>query len=244
MSSKPNSGPVIYAVHPWRPGGPHKRLRHQLLSDDERAQLVRISSIVRFAKGGRIYDQGEPAAAAFSIISGAVAAYHIRPDGSHIASFFHVGDLFGLSEEGRYSNMTKAITPVVAYKMPMLALRRILDHNPALDVNVIVKLCEELREAQRHAFLLVQRRATTRLVMFLDLQRHLQIARFSSGHEIYLPMDRSSIAAYLGITLPALSRAFRSLVSKRIVATRDRHHVQITDKNAFNRLLNAAVVGR
>ncbi len=98
-------------------------------------------------------------------------------DGNHIVSFFHSGDLFGLSEEGRYSNATKAATPVVAYKIPLSALRRILDNNPNLDVNVIVKLCEELREAQRHALLLVQRRATTRLSMFLDLQQHLQAVR-------------------------------------------------------------------
>lgn len=243
-STKPSAGPVIYAVHPWRPGNPHKRVRHQLLSDDERAKLVRVSSIVRFNKSEQIYAQSEVADAAFNIISGVVAAYRARQDGHHIVSFFHAGDLFGLSEEGRYANATKAVTPIVAYKIPLSALRRILDKNPSLDVNVIVKLCEELRAAQRHALLLVQRRATTRLAMFLDLQHHLQAARAASVHEIYLPMDRSSIAAYLGITLAALSRAFRSLISKRVISTRDRHHVKIIDHVVFNKLLDVSSADR
>ncbi len=240
VSTKPSAGPVVYAVHPWSPGNPHKRARHQLLSDDERAKLARISSIVRFNKGEQIYNQAEPADAVFNIISGVVTAYRTRADGSHIVSFFHSGDLFGLSEEGQYSNATKAATPVVAYKIPLSALRRILDNNPALDVNVIVKLCEELREAQRHALLLVQRRATTRLALFLDLQQHLQAVGETPVHEIYLPMDRSSIAAYLGMTLAAVSRAFRSLISKKIIATRDRHHVKFVDNEAFNKLIDMA----
>ena len=44
-------GPMIYAVNPWLPGNPAKGKRHQLLSDGERAQLAKISSIVRFKKG-------------------------------------------------------------------------------------------------------------------------------------------------------------------------------------------------
>jgi CRP-like cAMP-binding protein len=244
LSAKQSAGPMVFAVHLWRPGNPHKRVRHQLLSDDERAALARISSIVRFGKGEQIYNQADVADAAFSIISGVVTAYRAHSDGSHIVSFFHSGDLFGLSEEGRYSNATKAATPVVAYKIPLSALRRILDNNPSLDVNVIVKLCEELREAQRHALLLVQRRATTRLAMFLDLQQHLQAVRGAPAHEIYLPMDRSSIAAYVGMTLSAVSRAFRSLISRKIITTRDRHHVKIIDKAAFNKLIDTATLDK
>ena len=115
-------------------------------------------------------------------------------------------------------------------------MRRILDNNADLDVDLIVKLCEDLRGAQRHALLLAQKRAATKLAMFLELQEHLQLARGEPPLEIYLPMDRSSIAAYLGVTLAALSRAFRTLVSKQIISSRDRHHIKILDRNALNRL--------
>jgi CRP/FNR family transcriptional regulator len=230
------AGPAIHAIHPWVPGNHEGSVRHQLLSDDERAQLAKIATIVRFNKGKLIYREGDIADAAFNIISGVVTAFRIVNEAKHVLSFLHRGDLFGLSEKGRYSNSTEAATEVVAYKLPLPAVRRILDKNADLDVNVIIKLCEELRETQRHAVVLAQRRAATRLAMFLDLQEHLQAAREESISEIHLPMDRSSIAAYLGLTLAAVSRAFRTLVSKKIISCRNLHYVMILNRDAFNKL--------
>ena len=106
----------------------------------------------------------------------------------------------------------------------------------AVDVAVIVKLCEDLRETQRHALFLVQKRAATRLAMFLDLQEHLQIARGEPASGIHFRMDRSSIATYLGMTLAALGRAFRTLIAQKVISMRNRQNVKILDRDAFNRL--------
>jgi CRP-like cAMP-binding protein len=122
--------------------------------------------------------------------------------------------------------------------MPIVAVRRIMDGNPDLDVGIIIKLCEELRETQRHAVLLTEKRAATRLAMFLRLQERLQIARAEPVSEIYLPMDRTSISAYLGLTASALSRAFHSLVSRKIISTRDRRHVKIINREAFDKIVD------
>jgi len=226
------AGPAIFAIHPWIPGGQ----RHQLLAENERAQLAKIATIVRFGKGDQIYREGDAADALFNIISGVATAYRALADSEHVTSFLHVGDLFGLSEGGRYTNGTRAATPVIAYKMPLQKVRRILETNADLDVAVIVKLCEDLRETQRHALFLVQKRAATRLAMFLDLQEHLQIARGEPASGIHLRMDRSSIAAYLGMTLAALGRAFRTLIAQKVISMRNRQNVKILDRNAFNRL--------
>ena len=240
IETNPVAGPIIRAVHPWVPGNAQRRIRHQLLSDDERAQLAKIAETVHFNKGQQIYEQGDVSKAAFNIISGVVIAYRPLGKGAHVTAFLYPGDLFGLSEEGRYTNATRAATPVVAYKMPMPAVRRILDNHADLDVDVIIKLCEELRDAQCHAFLLAHKRATTRLAMFLDQQEQLQRLSDQTASEIYIPMDRSSIAAYLGLTLAAVGRAFRSLISKKIISSRDRHHVKIVERDAFNRIVDAA----
>jgi CRP-like cAMP-binding protein len=231
-----SAGPAIHAVHPWTPGNPGARNRHQLLSDEERARLAKIASIVRLRKGEEIYREGDEADASFNIVNGVVSAYQKSADGNHIMAFLYPGDLFGLSEQGRYVNTARATTPVVAYKMPLAAVRRALDNNADLDVNVIIKLCEELRQAQRHAFILAQRRATTRLAMFLDLQEHLQLSRGETAAEIHLPMDRSSIADYLGLTLAAVGRAFRALTTRNIISLRDRHHVRVLDRAALDEL--------
>ena len=233
------AGPAIHAVHPWIPGNRDGGTRHQLLSEKEREQLAKVATIVRFDKGREIYAEGAAADAAFNIISGVVVAYRSVQGAEHVISFLYPGDLFGLSEEGQYANTTRATTAVTAYRIPLAAVRRILDNHADLDVNIIIKLCEELREAQRHAVLLAQKRATTRLAMFLDLQEHLQVARGEPASEIHLPMDRSSIAAYLGMTPAALSRAFRALASRKIIASGNLHSVKVIDRDAFNALADA-----
>lgn len=229
-------GPAIFAVDPWQRGNPGGR--HQLLTDEERARLARISSIVRFKKGELIYEESHPADSVFNVISGVVMTFCKMGEEEHINAFLYPGDLFGLSKEGFFSNAARASSPVTAYRIPTAGLRRILESHADLDVSFIVKLCEGLRDAQRHALLLSQRKASHKLAMFLALQEHLQVTRGEINTDIYLPMERSSIAAYLGITPAALSRAFKSLIKEEVIAFRNRQHVKILDRVALDRLVN------
>ena len=234
------AGPAIRAIDPWLPGNLPGRKSSQLLSNEERARLATIASIARFKKGEKIYSSGEPAGAIFNVISGVVKAYTPAGDGGeHIAAFLYPEDLFGLSEQARYANSAKAITPVTVYVLPVPALRRQFSKDAALEFHVIVKLCHGLREAQRHALLLAQRYALSKLAMFLQLQEHVQ-AVDGAPPEIYLPMDRSDIADYVGMSLAAVSRGFRALAARRVIKIRDRRHVKIIDRKAFAKLAGDA----
>jgi CRP-like cAMP-binding protein len=103
-------GPSIAAVALW---GSSKGKRAQLFTDEERAQLSVIASVVRFKKGAQIYREGEPAGAAFNIIGGVVKAYRTLPDKTErISAFLFADDLFGLAQEGQYVNSAEAVTAV------------------------------------------------------------------------------------------------------------------------------------
>ena len=233
-TSKGGRGPAISALDPWASSA--GRI-HQLLTDDERARLAVMSSIVRFKKGEIIYREGDSAEAIFNINTGVVAAYKKAPDGrEHIAAFLFADDLFGLSAEGKYTSSTKAITTVIAYRLPVTTLRGRLSKDAELEFHVICKLCQELRQAQRHAFLLSEKKAVTKLAMFLQLVEQLQIAKGQQIAEIYLPMGRSDIGNYVGMTLAAVSRAFRALTTRGVIKLRDRRHVRIVDRDAFEKI--------
>src|SRR5476649_2686127 len=207
-------GPAIRGADPWAVSTGKMR---QLLSEEERARLAVLASIVRFKKGEEIYREGQRANSVFNIITGVVKAYKTAPDGSeHITAFLFPDDLFGLSEEGRHTNSTKAITPVTAYQLPVSALQSRLSKDAELDFHVICKLCHELRQTQRHAFLLARRQALSKIAMFLQLLEQLQAARGELITEIYLPMSRSEIGEYVGMSLEAVSRAFRGLTTRGI----------------------------
>lgn len=239
--SSSRRGPAVLAVDPWTPGNPSKGRMHQLLTDEERAQLATIASVVRFKKGEKIYDGGDTAEAIFNIISGVVKSCS-GADPDHVVAFLFPGDLFGLSAEGAYVNFTKAITPVTAYRLPLSALHARLAKNAPLEYHVICKLCQELRQAQRHAFLLGQRHAVSKITTFLQMLEQLEHSRGEAASEVYIPMDRSDIADYVGMSLPAVSRTFAGLAKRGIIATRDRHHVKIVDRAAFEDIVAAGAV--
>jgi CRP-like cAMP-binding protein len=185
-------GPALRAVDAWSPTNGLRGQMSQILTDEERVRLAMIASVARFKKGAVIYREGDPADSVFNIISGVVKAY--RSDGrEHITGFLFHDDIFGLSEEGIYTNSIKAVTSVTAYRLPVSLLRPRLSQDAELEYHVICKLCQELRQAQRHSFLLARRQARSKLAMFLKFMEQLQAAGSEPTGEIYLPMDRSDI---------------------------------------------------
>ena len=61
------------------------------------------------------------------------------------------------------------------------------------------------------------------------LETH-QAARGQSTGEVYLPMTRSDIGAYVAISPEAVSRSLRDLISRGAITFRDRRHVKIIDR--------------
>jgi CRP-like cAMP-binding protein len=225
-----------------RPAGPpvhgpaHGEIA-QRLTDDLRERLSAMASVVRFRKGQRIYRAGDAAEVIYNIVSGVVKSFSIGPDGrERINAFLFADDLFGLAEAGRYTNSAEAITPVTAWRLPVARLESHLHHDARLEFHVICKLCQELRQSQRHAFVVASRDAVPKVAMFLGLLEQLQAGRGEPTNEIHLPMARTEIGDYVGLSLAAVSRAFARLVADGVVATRNRRHVKVVDRSAFARL--------
>jgi CRP-like cAMP-binding protein len=232
-------GPAVRALDPWLPGNPGHHRTHQLLGDRERARLALISSAVRFKRGAEIYREGDNADAVFNVISGVVKAYTQGPGRDElVAAFLFPEDLFGLAQEGHYVNSTKAVTPVTAYRIPVAALRSQFSTDATLEFHVIAKLCHELRQAQRHAFVLASKHTVAKLTLFLQMLAQLELAKGEPVNEIYLPMSRSDIADYVGASLAAISRAFRTLTTRGVLQVRNRQHVKVIDQRAFEKLTN------
>jgi CRP-like cAMP-binding protein len=170
----------------------------------------------------------------FNIISGVAKAYTHGPGKNEfIGAFLFHHDLFGLAQQGCYASSMRAVTPVTAYRIPIAALRKQFSMDATLEFYVIAKLCHELRQAQRHAFVLASKHTISKLILFLQMIEHLQAARSEPTNEIYLPMDRSDISEYVGASLSAISRAFRTLAARGLLSVRDRRHVKIIDRSAF-----------
>lgn len=234
----PGGGPSLAAAALWDSSGGR---RVHLLTEDERARLAAISAVVRFRRGEKIYAEGDRADFVFNIISGVVRSNKVLPDtGKHIVGFLFPDDVVGLAEEGHYVNSAEAVTAVTAYRIPSTVLQTRLLRDPALEFQIICKLCHELREAQRHAFLLSTRRALPKIARFLLMLNSNQVARGETTDEVYLPMSRSDIGDYIAMSPEAVSRSFRNLVSHGVISVRNRRYVKIINPIQLERVASEA----
>jgi CRP-like cAMP-binding protein len=229
-----SAGPSIIVPDLWvahgHPGHP--------LRDEERALLALIATVGRYRKGETIYREGEQATAIFNIITGVIKSFKLLPGNKqHIIGFLFPNDLVGLAENGQYINSAAAVTAVSLYQIPTKTLEARLRLHASLDFQIIAKLCHDLREAQRHAFLLSRQHAVARIGLFVQLLEALQDSHGKITEEIYMPMTRTDIAAYVGISPEAVSRSFRKLVERGAIVFRNRQHFKITDRS----LLEAAI---
>lgn len=219
------------------------------LTAEDRAMLAVIATIARYRKGDTIYREGASANYVFNLITGLVKSCMSLPGkGQHVVGFLFPGDLIGLADEGKYVNSAEAVTAVTLYKLPVAALEARLRRNPNLDFHVICKLCHDLREAQRHAYFLSKHHAIAKLGLFLQMIETHQAAFGQAAGEVYLPMTRGDIGAYVGLSPEAVTRSLRELVNRRAISMRDRRHVKLIDRARLEATISEfrapAAVGR
>lgn len=229
------AGPLIKAV-PFRHAA--TGLAIPLLSDAERGRLALIATVVHIPRGTILYERGDHLVCIYDIIHGVVKTYASAADGSRIIlAFLFPGDLIGLAENDRYVNTAEAVTSVTAYRLPIEALERLLRRDPELELHFLSKVCHELRAAQRHTILLARQDARGRVALFLHLLRGQRMQDERHSTVLALPMRRSDIADYVGLSVEAVSRALRGLERDRILRFRDPRTIELVNLPRFDRLV-------
>lgn len=237
LKRPPYGGPSILPPMLWDLGD----LRGNALGPEDIGRLAAISSVIRFKKGETIFREGDRADALFNIISGVVKSYRTLSNGSpNVLAFMFPNDLMGLVLYGKYVNSTAAVTPVTLYRMPAAALESKLRADADLEYSFLAKACYYLHEVLCHAILRSKRHATAKMGLFLQMLEDRQ-ANAKSG-EVYLPMTRSDIGSYAGLTLDAVTRSLRELVDCGVVSARDRRHVKIVDRQKLAAIISESRV--
>jgi CRP/FNR family transcriptional regulator, anaerobic regulatory protein len=211
---------------PIRPDAP-------LLTDAQRMQLAAIATRVRVAAREVIYREETTAGSVFIIAEGVVKAFKDMPSGRRwVTAFLYPADVFGLAENGLYVRTAQAVTPALLYRFDVNVLIETLKNDGELQFKFLCKLTHEVREAQRQTIVIGRKDAIGKLTMFIrQLQREPQ-----ASPDIELPMTRSDIASYLGLSLESVSRATRSLERRGVVCFPNRHSVRIVDQAQFDRI--------
>jgi CRP-like cAMP-binding protein len=108
-------------------------------------------------------------------------------------------------------------------------LTLLLKRDTDLQFQFLAKVTHELRESQRRAVVINRRDAAGRLAMFIELMAARKDRSTCREGEVPLPMSRTDIADYLGLSRESVSRAARELLRRELVHFENPHLVRIVD---------------
>lgn len=210
-----------------------------LLTEHQRKLLRLIATDLHLPRRSLVYEEGAPADFVYIVGEGTAKAYRDFASGKRrIVNFLAARDLFGLAENGRYLNTVETVTPCVIHRMAVHDVLAAFQTDPNLEYRFLLKVTQELRDAQRQAIMTGRRDASGRVAMLLAQFERDPCAPAPPG-EIALPMSRSDLADYLGLSLEAVSRACREMRDSGILAFPSRTRARVLDRERFERLISS-----
>lgn len=193
-----------------------------------------MAGSVQFGSKCAIFIEGDPAETVYEVLDGVVTLYRLTCDGRRqVIGFAYPGELIGLSTRDHYTHGAQSAERVRLLAMPRARFNGMVAAVPALEGRLLSAIGLDLRRAQEHILLLGRKNALEKLCSFL-----LDIAERSGNGDgdsrvVRLPMSRSDIADYLGLTGETISRTFSALRARRVIRLRSVGEVEILDSGTL-----------
>jgi len=207
------------------------------LSADERKRLTAIMKTVTFAPHRLIFMETAPAASLYNVTDGVVKIYKMMPDGRRqVTGFLFPGDFLGLIQNDSYAYSAEAVTETRLCQFPRVRLEMLLRELPKLEQRLLGMASHELAAAQDQMVLLGRKSARERVASFLLMLAKATERQGPQADLIAVPMTRSDIADYLGLTMETVSRSLTQLSSENLIRLLNEKHVHLIDRAGLHRI--------
>jgi CRP/FNR family transcriptional regulator len=206
-----------------------------VLDNQALADFRSLGWTLKLAPGQSLFHQGDPATRVFTLTSGTLKLYRLLADGRRqVTGFMHPGDFLGISIDDEHAFSAEALEQTQLCWFPRNRFDDFTEEHGAMERELYRMAAHELSAAQRQFVLLGRKTALERLASFL-----LELAERVDGMEVELPMSRSDIADYLGLTKETVSRVLSALTRDRIVRLAALDRVEILDRAALEQRAEA-----
>ncbi|QDZ12014.1 helix-turn-helix domain-containing protein [Devosia ginsengisoli] len=176
-----------------------------------------------------LFREGDETTGFYEILSGAVRAYKIFPDGRRqIVAFAFAGDIVGFGHGDTYRFDCDALTTTRVRAIPKSSLLRAMRERPELGEKLLEVAGGEVANMQDLSILLCRKTAIERIASFL-LTMAGKSAGPLTGRQLPLPMCRADIADYLGLTIETVSRNMTRLKAMRVIDLPNRGNFVVRD---------------
>lgn len=212
------------------------------LCDVVNADCGRRSDAVRlYDLHEHLFFDGDEICQIYEIIEGYVCVYKLMSDGRRqVISFGFPGDLVGFSVDQTHRFSAEAITMCRARAIPMQAIDKLVEDRPDFSRKLLRFAAFELANAREQLLTVARKSATEKLATFLValIQRHGH--RTDGDIIVELPMTRTDIADYLGLTIETVSRVISKFRRAGLIELTHPTTVRVVD---MDRLRGIAEIG-
>lgn len=205
-------------------------------SRDELTAINQISRRRRLRAGQQIALDDETPEYFGILLSGSVKLTKVLPDGrQQIVGLLFPSDFFGRPFETQSGCHAEAATDVSMCAFPTAAFERLAREYPGIQHQLFRFALGQLTAAQDWMLLLGRKTAREKVVslflMIASRWRETGCAPANGGNriEFLLPLSRSDIADYLGLTLETVSRQLRILKSEELIRLNGARGVTVLD---------------
>ena len=177
-----------------------------------------------------LFCEGDDAEFLYEVVEGVMCNYRILMDGRRqIISFAYPGDLIGLGQAESYRYSCEAVCGAKVRSISKGALMRDAQGHADLGHRLFEIATAELANMQEHQLLLGRKSAIEKLASFLLVLAHRACKEDDQEASFKLPMTRTDIADYLGLTIETVSRNMTKLKVSGVIDLPQTTTVQVRD---------------
>ena len=214
------------------------------MDDVQVRKLAQIAHRKKIHAGQTIISDEEPVDFFANVISGAIKLTKTLPDGrQQIVGLLFAPDFLGRAYSKNNPYTAEAATDVEICTFPNAAFERLVGEYPGLQQRLFQHTLDELDAARDWMLLLGRKTAEEKVASFLYMlaRRSLLtgcVHKANPGAAAFeLPLTRSDMADYLGLTIETVSRQLTRLKTSNVVRLSTNRLIMVPD---LDRLANAA----
>ncbi len=197
----------------------------------------RRAHCISVAQNKDLYVQGDSAKTFYKIVDGTVAEYRTLMDGRRqIIAVYYAGDVVGMTPTEFYEYSAEAESPTIVECISRNQFATQIEADPDLRSQVMHQFMERLANSRSHIVLLGRMNAIERVASFLLGLHRRQNPNAGEGTTVRIPMSRSDVDDYLGLTIETVSRKFTALRQMKVIELLGPQLVRILDHSELVRL--------
>lgn len=187
----------------------------------------------RLKPGAYLYFEGDEVEWLYQVTSGVLRLTRLLADGRRqVIAFGYPGDIVGFPADDLHHTDCEALTDVRLQPFRRAHLES-AKGDAALHSALLQAALREISAMQDHFMMLGRKSAAEKLASFLCVLSERVGENLGAYRQVDLPMSRSDIADFLGLTTETVSRTFTQLRKSRIIAINNIHTIIIQRPTAL-----------